>query len=98
MYYSNGFACGGEPKESIKIENIKTLPDGILLVDFNNGERRVFDVSNLKGEVYKPLRDKRVLENIHIDHGVPTWCDGNIDCAPEFIYQNSFEYETELPV
>ena len=95
MYYSNGFVCGGEPKEAIRIENIKALPDRILLVDFNNGERRLFDAKKLEGEVYEKLNDDGVLEKCSIEHGVPTWCNGEIDCAPEFIYHNSYEYESE---
>lgn len=24
--------------------------------------------------------------------GIVTWLDGDVDCAPEFMYKNSFEY------
>jgi hypothetical protein len=33
-----------------------------------------------------------------IEHGVPTWENGEIDCAPEFIYDNSFEYDGTIAV
>lgn len=26
-------------------------------------------------------------------HGVITWMNDEIDCAPEYIYEHSFEYE-----
>jgi len=94
MFFSNGYVYGGEPKESIKIESVKILDDMMMLVRFNNGETRLFDATILKGEVFRPLKESNIFAGCTIEHGVPTWADGEIDCAPEFIYFNSFEYDT----
>ena len=94
MYYKNGFVFGGDPPASIKIERIRVLKDRMLLVTFNNGETRLFDAQCLNGEVFEPLRDEEVLKECTLDHGVPTWLGGDIDCAPEFIYDNSCEYNS----
>lgn len=96
MFISNGFVYGGEPKESIRVKKIQALKDMILLVTFDSGETRLFDASILSGEVYKPLADENVFSKCVVDHGVPTWCNGAIDCAPEFIYDNSYEYSQTM--
>jgi hypothetical protein len=96
MFISNGFVYGGEPKDNIRVENVKALHDMILLVTFNTGETRLFDASVLDGEVYKPLKNEDVFSKCTVDHGVPTWCDGDVDCAPEFINNNSYEYSQAI--
>ena len=92
MFVMDGIIYGGRPKETIKISKVKVLPDKIMLLTFSTGETRLFDATILTGEVFEPLNDKKVFENVTIDHGVITWADGSIDCAPEFMYDHSYEY------
>jgi len=88
----NGIVYGGEPTASIEISSVKALDDMIMLITFSNGETRLFDATILQGEVFEPLKKEDVFKNPIIDHGVITWDNGNIDCAPEFMYSNSYEY------
>ena len=92
MYIMNGIVYGGEPKEPVKVRQVKVLPDKMLLIRFNNGETRLFDATMLEGPAYEPLRDENVFSEPEIDHGVVTWLQGAIDCAPEYMYRHSFEY------
>lgn len=92
MFIRNGFVCGGESENATKIISAQALPDQMMLIVFNNGEERLFDASILSGPVFEPLRIESVFINFTIDHGVITWCNGEIDCAPEFMYRNSYEY------
>ena len=92
MYYFDGFVYGGEPEETIRVLSVKPLPDKILLLTFNNHEQRVFDASVLDGPAFEPLMRTEIFENPKIDHGVVTWADGQIDCAPEYMYKHSYEY------
>lgn len=92
MYIMNGIVYGGEPAESIEISSVKALDNMIMLVSFSTGETRLFDATILQGEVFDPLKQEEVFKNPIVDHGVVTWNDGNIDCAPEFMYNNSYEY------
>ena len=92
MFFVDGFVCGGEPIDSIRITEAKPLEDRIILVTFNSGEERVFDSSVLDGEVFEPLKDKAIFDGVVVEHGVLTWQNGEIDCAPEYVYANSFEY------
>jgi hypothetical protein len=88
----NGIVYGREPKESLKIDAIKILQDKIILVTFSTGETRLFDASILSGAVFDKLKDNDVFNSAVLEHGVLTWDNGEIDCAPEFIYENSYEY------
>lgn|GEM_PF-118100 len=92
MYVMNGIVYGGTPTESVSVSAMKILSDKIMLITFSNGETRLFDASILIGEVFAPLDDETVFKDGKIDHGVVTWLDGEIDCAPEFMYENSYAY------
>ncbi len=96
MYIMNGFVYGGEPTASIEIFSVKALDDMIMLITFSNGETRLFDATILQGEVFEQLKKEDVFKNPIIDHGVITWDNGNIDCAPEFMYNNSYEYSMAI--
>jgi len=96
MYVFNGFVCGGEPSEQIKIISVKPLNDMIMLLTFSNGETRLFDATILSGEVFEPLKEDSIFRNPIIDHGIVTWSDGEIDCAPEFMYKNSYAYDVMM--
>lgn len=92
MFIINGIVYGREPKEEIKITDFKILPDKIMLLTFSNGKNRLFDATILKGTVFEILNDETVFNSAKIDHGVVTWENGEIDCSPEFMYKNSYEY------
>lgn len=94
MYISNGIVYGTEQKESLKIHSVKPLDNMIMILIFTNNEIRLFDASILNGEVFMPLKDENVFNNPSLDHGVVTWDHGNIDCAPEFMYENSYKYDS----
>ena len=88
----NGIVYGGEPKEPLNVTNFKILPDKIMLVTFSTGEKRLFDGTVLKGGIFEKLNDETIFNNAKLDHGVVTWLDGEVDCAPEFMFENSYEY------
>lgn len=92
MFISNGFVYGREKQESIKITDVEILPDRMMLLTFTSGERRLFDASILNSGIYEGLKDDDIFNNPKIEYGVITWANGAIDCAPEFIYNNSYEY------
>lgn len=61
------------------------------------GEQRLFDASILTGFAYKPLSDEDTFKNCKVVDGVVTWLDEEIDCAPEYMYVNSYEYPSIKP-
>ncbi len=96
MYIINGIVYGSESSEQMKIVSVKPLNDMIILLTFSNGETRLFDAAILTGEVFEPLKNKNIFKNPIIDHGVVTWLDGQIDCSPEFMYENSYVYDNMM--
>ncbi len=92
MFVLNGIVYGGKPRERISVSDVRIMPDRIMLITFSNGETRLFDATDLKGEVFEPLRDEYVFSHALVDHGVVTWNNGEIDCSPEFMYEHSYEY------
>lgn len=93
MHIFNGFVYGGISTDSIKVSKVKPLNDMIMILTFSNGETKLFDATILNGEVFEPLKENNVFKNPVIDHGVVTWLDGEIDCSPEFMYDNSYAYD-----
>lgn len=92
MFEVNGILYAGSAKELLKIQDAKVTGDKMLLLTFSSGEKRVFDATILKGDVFAPLNDPAVFNNFKIVHGVITWMNEEIDCAPEYMYENSYEY------
>ena len=46
MYLKDGIVYGEQQVPSLKISEVKVLPDRILLITFNNGETRLFNERN----------------------------------------------------
>ena len=76
----------------IKISDAKITGSMMMLITFSSGEKRVFDAEILKGEVFSPLKDQNIFRNFKIVHGAITWMNEEIDCAPEYMYENSYLY------
>ncbi len=98
MFIIDGIVYGGESDEMMKVSDIKILPDRIMILTFSNGEKRLFDSSILQEGIYERLKDDAVFNSASIEHGVVIWENGAIDCAPEFMYKNSYEYHYECAI
>ena len=73
--------------------DFETLAPYRMKVVFNDGETRVFDGRKLlQGEAFAPLSDADVFANCKLDYETLTWLDGELDVAPEFVYENSETY------
>lgn len=94
MYIINGVAYAHEPKELIQVQSVKVVGELCLLLTFVSGEKRVFDASFLlEYPVYEPLADNEIFNNISIEGGTVIWQNGDIDIAPETLYEKSYKYE-----
>lgn len=96
MYIINGIAYASEPQNDIEVTHVKPLEDGMLLLTFNTMEKRLFDTTILQGPAFEPLQHADVFNTVAVDHGVVIWLDGDIDCAPEYMYSHSYAYEEML--
>ena len=95
MYILNDICYAGELTEGIKVTAAKPLRGGMMLVTFSTGEKRLFDTTKLQGSAFEPLKDENIFNHPVLFHGVITWKNGEIDIAPEAVYQNSYAYKCE---
>lgn len=96
MYIIDGICYAGELQDNIKVKEAKPLRGGMLLVTFSTGEKRLFDTTLLSGSAFEPLKDEKVFMNPTVFHGVITWKNGELDIAPEYVYENSYAYEDSM--
>ena len=94
MFIMNDICYAGEMQEGIKVTEVTPLRGGMMLVTFSTGEKRLFDVTTLKGPAFEPLADESVFSKPVLFHGVITWNNGEIDIAPETVYRESYAYES----
>ena len=92
MFTYNGIVYGGSPKDMLEVSSVRILDDKIMILTFSTGEERLFDATVLKGKAFEPLDDDAVFKSAVVDHGIVTWMNGEIDCAPEYMYENSYAY------
>ena len=90
MYIKDGIAYAENAAPVLKVNGIRPMEDHKLWVRFNNGETRIFDIKPfLTQPAFRPLTDPGVFRQVYIDFGIPVWNDGDIDIAPEMLYENS---------
>ena len=74
---------------SPKAKDVKPLDGYRLLVTFDNGEIKIYDVNPLiKGEWFGQLRDPAVFNTVHIAGLSVEWRDGQ-DVCPDDLYESS---------
>ena len=65
---------------------VQALPDHHLLLTFENGEHKHFDMSPyLHYPVFHPLQNPGFFSLVKVNYGTVTW-PGEIDIAPERLY------------
>ena len=96
MYEIDGICYAGKCEEGIKVANVDVITGGMMLVQFNTGEKRLFEPLKLEGEVFEPLKDENILKNFKLFHGIITWNNGEIDIAPETVYYESYAYDSVI--
>ena len=91
MYIVDGIAYAGEQKQPIRAKAVRPLDSYKLLITFCNDERRVFDFAPL---LEMPCYSS-VFDRVYVDYGTVCWNDGDIDIAPETVYNESIAYNNE---
>jgi len=78
-----------------RVSAILPMDNHILLLTFDNGERRVFDASPLFSEpAFKPLQNKGFFESVRAAYGSILW-PNDIDYCPDTLYAESGPAETQ---
>lgn len=78
----------------LDVVSAQTRPDFQLDLEFENGERRRFDMSPyLHYPVFRRLENPGFFSLARVEYGTVVW-PGNIDIAPETLYELSVPVET----
>ena len=73
----------------VKPVAVTLLADNVLLVEFNNDERRLFDVKPyITGSWYGKLADEGFFKTVRIAGSTVKWAEGQ-DIAPHELYELS---------
>ena len=89
MFIKDGFAYAGDPKPILCVLRAQPLDGHALKVKFNDGTQFMVDMSPLiTGPVFSALQDQTVFNQVYVEHGIPMWCDGEIDIAPEWLREH----------
>ena len=73
----------------IEVNSVVAVPDFGLVLTFNSGERRRFDMRPyLHYPVFRRLENPGFFSLARVDYGTVTW-PSDIDIAPETLYECS---------
>lgn len=73
------------------VRNVTYLSDYRLLLDFEDGVRRLVDLQpHLEGEIFEPLKDISYFKTVSVNSDLDTivW-QNNADFSPDFLYEIS---------
>ncbi len=73
----------------IDVINVKPINDFLLLLEFENGEKKEFDCKALfDKKPFGVLKDKNFFQKARVEYGTVVWSD-EIDISPETLYLES---------
>lgn len=83
----------GDSNDNIYVSNVVTLPERLLLCEFNEGNRYVlFDMAPLLNkQAFFRLNSDDIFKDIDFSNGVPSWDNERIDIAPEYIFEHGIQ-------
>ena len=74
------------PKTPVRVVRAEYMRDYQIKIRFNDSTEKVVDFSRwLRGEVFKPLANKREFKRFFVAGGTVCWPNG-ADIAPETLY------------
>lgn len=73
----------------LSIKDVKPIDDYILLLTFENDEKRMFDMKPyLDKGIFKELKDKDLFRSVRVSFDSIEWSN-SADIDPEVLYQDS---------
>jgi Protein of unknown function (DUF2442) len=73
----------------LDVVSVQVQPNYHLQLEFENGERRMFDMSPyMDKKPFNRLKNSPIFNCAHVDYGTVVW-PGDLDIAPETLYDRS---------
>jgi len=73
----------------VAVTDVKALENYKLLLTFENGEKRIFDMKPyLDKGIFRELKDEKKFSSVRISFDSIEWCN-QADLDPEFLYKKS---------
>lgn len=86
-----------EKGKLLSIKSVKPLDNFLLLLEFSNDEKKMFDVKSLFDKpVYKPLQDKALFDKVHVIYDYTIAWNDEIDMCPDSLYSDSVPYVEKM--
>ncbi len=77
----------------LAVTEVKALEDYQLLLTFENGEKRIFDMKPyLDKGIFQELKDKKKFRTVRVSFDSIEW-DNQADIDPEILYEKSEVYQ-----
>lgn len=77
----------------LAIKNVQPQDDYLLILTFENGEKRQFDMKPyLNTGIFSELKDLKVFKTVRKSFDTIEW-ENQADIDPEILYQNSIKIE-----
>lgn len=77
----------------LAIKNVKPTDDYLLLLEFENGEKRQFDMKPyLDLGIFQELKDLNIFKTVHKNFDTIEW-ENEADFDPEILYDRSVKIE-----
>ena len=93
VYIKNDISYADDTRQPIKVRTVRALEDYFLKLVFFTGETKIVDFKPfLKYPAFITLSDKQVFDSVYIEHGYVAWNDGEIDIAPEKLFEIGVDY------
>jgi len=79
----------------LAVINVKPLSDYQLLLTFENGEKKIFDMKPyLDKGIFKELKDEKKFKSVRVSFDSIEWCN-QADIDPEVLYEKSVAYSLQ---
>ena len=73
----------------LKVVACRALEASRLRIRFDTGEVRDADLTPLLAlPAFAALADERTFHSFTLDHGIVSWLDGDLDIAPEWLFDH----------
>ena len=76
----------------LAVKDVKTIDDYKLILTFEDGSVRIFDMKPLLGKgVFKELKDEKLFKTVKVSFDSIEW-PNEADIDPETLYEDSISY------